>query len=202
MRAYQVKERLITFICALGALALFFTMFLHDDSHGLGGAEVPRPTTEERGAKRLSGSHAMARARAHSHNLAPRTLRSAPQEEPDCHRQRVDRHIARDCVFKTEEFRPLDHWVREGNTLLVLAALSDTPDWAFSFGGMTSGDLNLLTGLEFESSRNRDLRAKKLPDSKDTIVRLPLHFSAAAHAIRWSRIASMLTSTACKKWLR
>jgi hypothetical protein len=45
-----VKERLITFICALGALALFFTMFIHNDSHGLGGTEVPRPTTQERGA--------------------------------------------------------------------------------------------------------------------------------------------------------
>jgi hypothetical protein len=44
-----VKERFITFICALGALALFFTMFMHQDSHGLGGIEVPRPTTEERG---------------------------------------------------------------------------------------------------------------------------------------------------------
>ena len=45
-----MKERLITFLCALGALALFFTMFLHQDSGGFGGAEVPRPTTEERGA--------------------------------------------------------------------------------------------------------------------------------------------------------
>src|SRR6202000_533831 len=68
------------------------------------------------------------------------------------------------AVFKTEEFRPLDHWVRAGNTLLVLAALSDTPEWAFSFGGMTSGDLNLLTGLEFESAKNRDTRMRKNTD--------------------------------------
>ena len=44
---------------------------------------------------------------------------------------------------------------------------------------MTSGDLNLLTGLEFESSKNRDLRAKKTPDSKESIVRLPLHYPEA-----------------------
>src|SRR5262249_61892891 len=64
-------------------------------------------------------------------------------------------------VYKTEEFRPLDRWVRAGNTLLVLAALSDNPDWAFSFGSMTSGDLNLLTGLEFETARLRDTRAAR-----------------------------------------
>src|ERR1700733_15415393 len=55
--------------------------------------------------------------------------------------------------FRTEEFRPLDTWVRAGNTLLVLAALSDDPDWAFSAGRPASGDLTLLTGLEFETVR-------------------------------------------------
>ena len=50
-----MKERFITFICALGALALFFTMFMHQDQHGFGGSEVPRPTTEERGG---NGYHA------------------------------------------------------------------------------------------------------------------------------------------------
>jgi hypothetical protein len=54
-------------------------------------------------------------------------------------------------AFKTEEFRPLDTWVRGGNTLLVLAALSDDPDWAFAVGRPVAGDLSLLTGLEFEA---------------------------------------------------
>jgi hypothetical protein len=172
-----LKERLITFICALGALALFFTMFVHDDSHGLSGAEVPRPTTEERGA---NGYQAAMQWLEHEH-IRTISLRERydrlPRKNLPATGNLLIVTLPAIASFKTEEFRPLDHWVREGNSLLVLAALSDTPDWAFSFGGMTSGDLNLLTGLEFESSRNRDLRAKKLPDSKDTIVRLPLHFS-------------------------
>ena len=45
-------------------------------------------------------------------------------------------------AFKTEEFRALENWVRSGNTLLVLAALSDNPDWAFALGGLASGDLS------------------------------------------------------------
>jgi hypothetical protein len=171
-----VKERLITFICALGALALFFTMFLHEDSGGFGGAEAPRPTTEERGP---NGYQAAMQWLDHEH-IRTISLR-------DRYDRLSKKHLAASgnvlmvtlpatAVFKTEEFRPLDHWVREGNTLVVLAALSDTPDWAFSLGGMTTGDLNLLTGLEFESTRSRDLRARKSADPKDSIVRLPLHY--------------------------
>ncbi len=172
-----MKERLVTFICALGALALFFTMFIHDSSHGLGGAEVPRPTTEERGA---NGYRAAMQWLVHEHirtfSLRERYDRLPRKNLPATGNVLIVT-LPATAVFKTEEFRPLDHWVRAGNTLLVLAALSDTPDWAFSFGGMTSGDLNLLTGLEFESSRNRDLRAKQLPDGKESVWRLPLHFS-------------------------
>jgi hypothetical protein len=172
-----VKERLITFICALGALALFFTMFIHDDSHGFGGNEVPRPTTEQRGA---NGYQAAMQWLGHEH-IRTISLRERydrlPRKNLPATGNLLMVTLPATAVFKTEEFRPLDHWVREGNTLLVLAALSDTPDWAFSLGGMTSGDLNLLTGLEFESSKSRDLRARNPLDSKETIVRLPLHFS-------------------------
>jgi hypothetical protein len=173
-----MKERFITFICALGALALFFTMFLHEDSRGLGGAEVPRPTTEERGP---NGYHAAMQWLAHE-GIRTISLRERydrlPKKDLPASGNVLLVTLPATAVFKTEEFRPLDHWVRQGNTLVVMAALSDTPDWAFSFGGMTSGDLNLLTGLEFESSKNRDLRAKKSP-APETVVRLPLHFPRA-----------------------
>jgi len=173
-----VKERFITFICALGALALFFTMFLHQDSRGLGGAEVPRPTTEERGA---NGYRAAMQWLEHE-GIRTLSLRERYDRLPKKNLPATGNvllvTLPATAVFKTEEFRPLDHWVRQGNTLVVLAALSDTPDWAFSFGGMTTGDLNLLTGLEFESSKNRDLRAKKAP-APETVIRLPLHYPQA-----------------------
>ena len=173
-----MKERLITFVCALGALALFFTMFLHRDPRGLGGFEVPRPTTEERGG---NGYQAAMRWLDHEHIRAI-SLRERYDRLPKRNLAATGNvlivTLPATAVFKTDEFRPLDHWVRAGNTLVVLAALSDTPDWAFSFGGMTSGDLNLLTGLEFESSKIRDLRVRKGAEGKDAIVRLPLHYSA------------------------
>ena len=53
--------------------------------------------------------------------------------------------------FRTEEFRALDRWIRTGNTLVVLAALADQPDWAYGFADLASGDLTVLTGLQFQS---------------------------------------------------
>jgi len=157
-----VKERLITLICALGALALFFTMFMHPDSHGIGGIEVPRPTTEERGG---NGYHAALQWLDAEHIRAV-SLRDRFDKLPQKKSLAATGNVLivtlpAIAVFKTEEFRPLDRWVRAGNTLVVLAALSDNPAWAFSFASMTAGDLNLLTGLEFETTRIRDLRAHK-----------------------------------------
>jgi hypothetical protein len=157
-----VRERFITLLCALGALALFFTMFMHQDQHGIGGREVPRPTTEERGG---NGYHA-AMEWLDAEHIRAVSLRDRFDKLPQSKSLAATGNVLivtlpATAVFKTEEFRPLDHWVRQGNTLLVLAALSDNPDWAFSFGGLTSGDLNLLTGLEFETTRSRDRRIRK-----------------------------------------
>jgi hypothetical protein len=157
-----VTERFITFLCALGALALFVTMFMHQDQHGMGGREVPRPTTEERGG---NGYHA-AMEWLDAEHIRAVSLRDRFDKLPQRKSLAATGNVLivtlpATAVFKTEEFRPLDHWVRQGNTLLVLAALSDNPDWAFSFGGLTPGDLNLLTGLEFETTRSRDRRIRK-----------------------------------------
>ena len=149
-----MRERLITLLCALGALALFLVMFLRagDVTTGRGGVAVP--TSEER---RGNGYHG-AMVWLNEEHLKTVSVR-----------ERFDKRLTQPglpatgnllvvtlpavTAFRTEEFRPLDTWVRAGNTLLVLAALSDDPDWAFSAGRPASGDLTLLTGLEFETVR-------------------------------------------------
>ncbi|HTU56982.1 MAG TPA: DUF4350 domain-containing protein, partial [Polyangiales bacterium] len=55
------------------------------------------------------------------------------------------------ATFRTDEFVPLDQWLRAGNTLFVLAALADAPDWALRMAGLAPSDLSLLTGLDFQS---------------------------------------------------
>jgi hypothetical protein len=157
-----VKERLITLFCALGALALFLAMFLRtgDVTSGRGG--VPAPTSEERRGNGYHGAMVW---------LGEEHIKTASI------RERFDKWLARAglsatgnllvvtlpavTAFRTEEFRPLDTWVRAGNTLLVVAALADDPDWAFSAGRSTSNDVTVLTGLEFETVRNSQLRSSR-----------------------------------------
>jgi Domain of unknown function (DUF4350) len=156
-----MKDRLITLACALGALALFVAMFMRGEGGFPGHGNAPRPTSQER---RGNGYHA-AMAWLDEEHIRTVSLRDRfnkladrPGLPPTGNLLIVTLPAA--TAFKTDEFRPLDTWVRAGNTLLVLAALSDNPDWAFALGGLASGDLNLLTGLEFETVASRDRRAR------------------------------------------
>ncbi len=164
-----MKERLVTLVCALGALALFLAMFLHGDNVANGRGGVPSPTSEER---RGNGYH------------GAMTWLDLEHVKTVSVRDRFDKWVARAALpatgnllivtlpavnaFRTEEFRPLDNWVRSGNTLLVPAALSDEPDWAFAVGRPVAGDLSLLTGLEFETVRGVEKAGREGAGSRST----------------------------------
>ncbi len=134
-----------------GALVLFLTMFLSTE-RGFGmSREVPRPTSEERGR---SGYAAVA------HWLAADSIRAVSlQEGLEKLAERDDLVPTGNLIvvtlpvttgFGTDEYRTLDRWIRAGNTLLVVAALTDQPDWAHGLGQRAANDLNLLTGLQFQ----------------------------------------------------
>jgi hypothetical protein len=146
-----VKERLITLGLALASIALFLAMFLQGDDGAHARGDIARPTSQERRANGynaamlwLEGQHVRTvsvRERFNKLDVRPALPRSG---------NLLIVTIPSVTAFKTEELRPLESWVREGNTLLVLAALSDNPDWAFMLGHSVTGELSLLTGLEFE----------------------------------------------------
>lgn len=154
-----MRERLLTFALAVGALILFVAMFVKREGALGARNEVPRPTTAER---RGNGYHAAA-SWLDGEGIREISLRN----RFDTLAKRDDLPPAGNLLivtlpaansFNTWEFIPLDRWIRAGNTLLILAALSDNPDWGFAQGGLASGDLNLLTGLEFETIAARDIR--------------------------------------------
>jgi hypothetical protein len=167
-----VKERLITLLCAIGALALFAIMFLNREGVS-SGLDASRPITSER---RGNGYYAAMTWLENEH------VRSVSL------RDRYDTLTTRDdlartgnllivtlpirTAFRTEEFVPLDRWVRAGNTLLVMASLSDNPDWHADFGAYEPGNVTLLTGLEIETTKARDdriaRRAHPGPDNQAT----------------------------------
>jgi hypothetical protein len=150
-----VKERLITLACALGALALFLGAFLHGNEPAKGG-EVARPTTEEWRANGYRGALVWL-AREHVRVVSVRErfneLLAHPGLAPAGNLLIITLPAA--TAFKTEELRPLESWVRAGNTLLVVAALADNPGWAFALGRPAAGDSSLLTGLELSRVNGR-----------------------------------------------
>jgi hypothetical protein len=154
-----MKERLITLVCALGALALFAVMFLKREGPLGGRFDVPSPITSER---RGSGYHAamtwLEGEGVRSLSLRDRYDTLAQRDDLPKQGNLLIVTLPARAGFKTAEFLPLDRWIRAGNTLLVMAALSDNPDWVVEFGGYAWGDISLLTGLEFETIEARDTR--------------------------------------------
>jgi len=149
-----MRERLITLVCALGSLVLLAALFVRGE--GLDSRRVALPTTIERHGNGLAGAKSWLEAEG------IRTL--SLRERFDTLAKRRDLPRAGNFLimtvpvatpFRVEEVRAVDHWIRAGNTLLVLAALSDTPDWG---RGRLSihNDLQLLTGLDFETVRSAE----------------------------------------------
>jgi hypothetical protein len=170
-----MKERLITFVSALAALGLFLAMFLHGDDEANGRGGVPRPTSEERRPNGYHGAMVWLEAQG-IRTISVRDRFHELSVEPGLPAQGNLLVVTLPAAvpFKTEEFPSLDNWVRAGNTLLVLAALSDNPNWAFVLGRSPAGNLGLLTGLEFETIvREKGVAAHRAsPQASDVGARI------------------------------
>jgi hypothetical protein len=126
-------------------------MFLHSDAGSGGRGDVPRPTSEERRASGYNGAMAwLDEQHVRTVSVRERFNKLAIRPGLPATGNLLIVTLPAATSFKTEELPSLERWVQAGNTLLVLAALSDDPDWAFVLGRPVSGDLGLLTGLEFE----------------------------------------------------
>ena len=145
-----MSARLGTAALAVGALALFYVIFLS----GSGAPDlqpVSRPLADERGANGYAAAHAaLARAGvpAQSWRESFATLPAAKGAAPTGNLLLVT--LPGERGIRTEELAGLDRWLRAGNTLLVAAPLADTAAWdAPAFNAAASADLRALTGLSF-----------------------------------------------------
>lgn len=146
-----MRERLITLACALGALALFLTLFVHVGEAERSEASVP--TTAERGANGLAGvSLWLAGEHVPTRALRSRLDGALGGTELTLRGNLLIMSLPVATPFRAEERRALDGWLRAGNTLLVLAAIADRPDWAAGRRGLDA-DLLALTGLGEEPLR-------------------------------------------------
>ncbi len=161
-----MRERGITLLLALAALAAFYGMWLRPTPSLDPDADTARPTTAERRGNGyaalyewLSRSGIAARSYRDRYtalaelSIAPRgnlLILSLPGLE----------------MFRNDEFGALDAWVRRGNTLLICAALVDQPGWGAGRTSSTVVEIESLTGVEFETLAARAQRLDRTPLSQ------------------------------------
>ena len=140
-----MRERLITLACALAALLLFGTLFLQHDA--LSARRSSLPTTVEHADNGLLGAMSWLRGEG-VRTLSLRERCGALPGRRDLAPRGNLLIVSLPAVtsFRSDEAVALDRWIRQGNTLLVLAALRDRPGWA-QFPFVMRNDLQLLTGL-------------------------------------------------------
>jgi hypothetical protein len=157
-----MRERLVTLVLALCALAAFYGLWLRPGPSLDPDEEVSRPTTAER---RGNGYAALfewlQRSGVKVHSLRERYTELS-ERGPPARGNLLILTLPGVEVFRSEEFRALDQWVRRGNTLLIIAALVDQPNWAVRRASGAVVEIESLTGIEFESA---DARKRRLDDT-------------------------------------
>lgn len=149
-----MKQRVLMLVAALGALALSVTLLLRSESGIAVSRDAPRPTSEEAGPNGyraafawLTGSGIKAQSLRVRFDQGLEELSLSSQGlPPQGNLLIVSLPVV--TAFRAEEFASLTRWLRTGNTLLVAAALADSPDWAGNLSELVSGDLSYLTGLQ------------------------------------------------------
>ena len=146
-----MKERLLTFGLAMAAFALFYALLAPKPS---GPEERPtRPISTEKGP---NGYLAMMRW-LQAEGIEPVSLRERYEhlhELTDSASPTGNLLITTTphlYPMRSAESLELRKWISAGNTLLVVAGLSDTPDWSMGEGVDSEfmNHMELLTGLTF-----------------------------------------------------
>ncbi len=154
-----MKERFVTLGLALGAFALFYALFVPKPAN-----EALQPALPVSTELREDGYQGLWRW------LGAQEIRTLS------YRDRYDRLKALDIAgsgnlmiatlpqrepARRDELDALDKWLDSGNTLLLVAALNDTPAWARAAGDGFLVTLNRLAGLGFTVIDQKPANSKK-----------------------------------------
>ena len=158
-----MRERGITFLLALAALAAFYGLWLRPAPSLDLDADTARPTSAERRGNGYAGlAEWLQRSRVGVRSWRERYTALADLDIPPRGNLMILTLPGMD-VFRTDEFGALDKWVRRGNTLLINAALLDQPGWAVGRESGTVVEVEGLTALEFETRAGREARLDPTP---------------------------------------
>jgi hypothetical protein len=145
-----MKDRLLTLALALGALAAFYAVLAPKPS--LPQEQITRPLSIEAGPNGYLGLQRWLT----QEGIAVVSLRerfgSLSTAAPAASGNILITSAPHVYPLRSSEVEPLQDWITAGNTLLVVAGLSDTPEWSFGQGGGAAAflqDLKSMTGLTF-----------------------------------------------------
>jgi hypothetical protein len=161
-----MRERGITFLLALAALAAFYGLWLGPSPSLDPDADIARPTSAERRGNGYAGLFEwLQRSGVDVRSFRERYTKLRDFDAPPRGNLMVLSLPAVE-VFHSDEFSALDQWVRRGNTLLINAALLDQPGWAARRASGAVVEIESLTAIEFETRKAREARLDNTPLSQ------------------------------------
>lgn len=163
-----MKDRLLTFALALAAFALFYVLMAPKPSPP---QEKPtRPVTIETGP---NGYQAMLRW-FEAERLQPVSLRERFGSLKELTATPATGNLLISTAphlypVRDSEAAVLRDWISDGNTLLVVAGLSDTPDWSMGEGADPEfmNHMQAMTGLVFSQAQDDEIDEAAEADETD-----------------------------------
>jgi Domain of unknown function (DUF4350) len=162
-----VKDRLITLALALGALAAFYTVLV--PKPGLPQERVTRPLSTEAGPNGYLGLQRWLESeRVPVVSLRERYGALATLVPGVATGNLLITTAPHVYPLRNSEVEPLQSWIEAGNTLVVLAGLSDTPEWSMGAGLDVRfvDHMKDMTGLSF--TQIEDKTAQPTPQQTPT----------------------------------
>ena len=144
-----MKEKLVTLLLALAALALCYVLIFPKPRPDLTAAERPLSSNDGPAGylaawRWLSSEHVPVESLRERFDVLP--LNESPRATGNVLLTTVPHLVP----VRPREASHLDAWIESGNTLVVAAALDDTPAWALTAGDSFMRQLNRLTRLKFD----------------------------------------------------
>lgn len=162
-----MKERLVTLGLAVAALFLCYALFLPKPAPE--NPTVSRPLSTESGAAGYQGAWRWLKA-IHIPAVSLRdrfdNLSIDPARRPTGNL--LITTLPHKLPVRPQEAMRLDEWVERGNTVVLAAALDDTPAWALEGSGRLVKDVGRLARLKLESSDDQE-KVEKSPSTSQTL---------------------------------
>jgi hypothetical protein len=163
-----IRERALVLALAAGALALFYVLFFPEPQSESAAIALPL-STESRPEGYLAVWRWLAEQHIPAVSLRYRYDR-LPALLPESRGNLLLVSMPQQVPTRAAEMAALQSWVERGNTLLIMAAILDTPLWVINSDPEVKERIERLTGLHVDAARARFNDFKSL-----LIDRLDIH---------------------------